>query len=99
VADNTFSSGREKILMSSWRTKLIFLLVVYFAGFATAIYTLAPAPEKRAHQHREKQFAYAAIKSDRFAKSFNRGMHKAIDFGKDATRSAGAFLKQKLDER
>ena len=26
-----------------WRSKLIFLLVVYFAGFATAIYYLAPS--------------------------------------------------------
>ncbi|HBG77306.1 MAG: hypothetical protein WC765_03925 [Phycisphaerae bacterium] len=25
-----------------WRTKFIFLLVIYFAGFATAIYYLAP---------------------------------------------------------
>jgi hypothetical protein len=25
-----------------WRSKFIFLLVVYFAGFATAIYCLAP---------------------------------------------------------
>ena len=26
-----------------WRSKFIFLLVVYFAGFATAIYYLAPS--------------------------------------------------------
>jgi hypothetical protein len=25
-----------------WRSKLIFLMIVYFAGFATAIYYLAP---------------------------------------------------------
>jgi len=26
-----------------WRSKIIFLMIVYFSGFATAIYTLAPS--------------------------------------------------------
>lgn len=29
-----------------WRSKLLFLLIVYFAGFATAIYHLAPSGGK-----------------------------------------------------
>jgi len=37
--------GREKLLMGAWRSKFIFLLIVYFAGFATAIYILVPVPE------------------------------------------------------
>lgn len=83
--------------MGAWRSKLIFLLVVYFAGFATAIYCLAPVPE--AYQSSEKGFAYSALKSDEFAQSFNVRMHKCLDFGKDAARRVSAFLKQKLDER
>ena len=85
--------------MRGWRVKLIFLLIVYFAGFATAIYTLVPAPERQAHQTREKSFAYSALKSDELAQSFSRGMHKCVDFGKDAACRAGAFMKRKIDER
>jgi hypothetical protein len=30
-----------------WRCKLIFLLIIYFAGFATAIYYLAPSDSRQ----------------------------------------------------
>jgi len=85
--------------MRLWRTKLIFLLIVYFAGFATAIYTLAPVPESQVCQLHEKKLVYSALKSDEFAKSFNQGMHKCIDFSKQAARRAGEFINQKLKDR
>jgi len=85
--------------MRGWRVKLIFLLIVYFAGFATAIYCLAPVPESQTSETRERSFAYSALKSDEFAKSFNAGMHRCIDFGKDAALRVGKILNQKLDER
>jgi len=86
--------------MRGWRIKFLFLLVVYFAGFATAIYCLAPVPQGRACQtNDEKNFVCSVFKSDEFAKSFNTAMHKCIDFGKDAASRAGRFIKQKLDER
>ncbi|MHC4423300.1 MAG: hypothetical protein ACYS0C_02590 [Planctomycetota bacterium] len=85
--------------MGGWRSKLIFLLIVYFAGFATAIYCLAPVPENQASQLGEKSFVNSALKSDEFARSFNTEMHKCLDFGKDAARRVSIFLKQKLDDR
>jgi len=85
--------------MRGWRGKIIFLLVVYFAGFATAIYCLAPVPENQAIQSGEKGFVHSAFKSDEFAQSFNAGLHKCVDFGKGAACRAGKFMKQKLDER
>jgi len=85
--------------MCGWRTKLIFLLIVYFSGYATAIYTLAPAPEKSTGQTGTKEFTCAAFKSDEFAKSFNQGMHKCIDLGKDFAWRAAKFMKEKMDER
>lgn len=85
--------------MRGWRAKLVCLLVVYFAGYATAIYTLAPAPEKQTCQSSEKTIAYSALKSDEFAKSFNAGMHKCIEFGKDAALRISKFIKQKMNER
>jgi hypothetical protein len=85
--------------MRGWRGKIIFLLVVYFAGFATAIYCLAPVPENQAGQSAEKSFAHSVFRSDEFAKSFSTGMHKCIDFGKDVAHRTGNFVRQKLDER
>jgi len=85
--------------MRSRRSKFIFLLIVYFAGFATAIYCLAPAPEGQNLQSGEKSFMNSVVKSDDFAQSFNTGLHKCIDFSKDAAWRAGRFIKQKLNER
>ena len=84
--------------MGGWRVKLIFVLVVYFAGFATAIYSLAPAPEGQSYQGGEKSLVGSALKSDEFAQSFNAGMHKCLDFARDVAWRAGRFIKQKLDE-
>jgi len=87
--------------MRGWRIKLIFLLIVYFAGFATAIYCFGPAPEGQTSVtcESERSFTFSSLKSDEFAKSFNTGMHKCIDFGKDAALRVGEILKQKLEER
>ena len=82
--------------MRGWKAKLVFLLIVYFAGFATAIYCLAPVPEA---QVGEESFAHSAVKTEQFAQAFNVGMHKCLDFAKDATLRASSFIKQKLDER
>jgi len=85
--------------MGGWRAKFIFLLIVYFAGFATAIYCLAPVPDSRDIETVESRFVNSALKSDEFAQSFNTGMHKCLDFARDAAWRAGVFLKQKLDDR
>jgi hypothetical protein len=83
----------------SWRSRLILSLIIYFAGFATAIYILAPAPENKAGCSQGKNTAFSAFKSDKFTQSLNQGMHNCIDFGKDAALQAGEFIKQKLNDR
>ena len=83
--------------MKGWRTKFIFLLIVYFGGFATAIYMLAPTPEGDVHQS-NKISAMADFQSEEFVKSFNTGMHKCLAFGKDTAWRTAEFLKEKLKE-
>ena len=96
--------------MRGWRTKFVFLLIVYFGGFATAIYTLAPVPEIKANASanssflrsktaEEKSSVFSALKSEEFAKSFNTGIHKCIEFSKDAAWRTAKFIKQKIDQR
>ena len=84
--------------MGGWRGKLIWLLVIYFAGFATAIYCLAPAPENQPYRNADRGFVHSAFKSDQFAQSFNVEMHKFLDFAKDAADRAGKIAKEKLAE-
>ena len=83
--------------MGGFRSKIIFFLIVYFAGFATAIYCLLPVPEEQNSQQ-NNVFA-SAFKSDEFAKSFNSGLHKCIDFGSEAAAKAGTFFKENLLKR
>ncbi len=89
--------------MSGWRSKFIFLLIVYFAGFATAIYILAPAPKDG------KPLALGSllpsrtgqterITSEEFVESFNTGMHKAVALGKVAALHTAQFIREKLKE-
>ena len=98
--------------MRGWRAKIVFLLVVYFGGYATAIYTLAPAPENKAKvsagssffrgitaNSEEKSSVFSAVKSDEFKKSVNSGIHKCFEFSKDAAWRTARFIKQKIDER
>ena len=89
-----------RIILRGWRSKLIFLFIIYFAGFATAIYTLAPTPENEGQstlsgfmsRHSKNG---SQITSSEFVESFNAGMHKCVDFGKEAACHTAKFLKEK----
>ena len=82
-----------------WRGKIVLLLIFYSAGFATAIYCLAPVPEKQAAFYGEQGFPQSAIKSDWFAKSANAALHKLLDFSKDAAGRTTEYIKQKANEK
>jgi Mrp family chromosome partitioning ATPase len=57
---------------------MVFMFIVYFAGFATAIYCLSPAPEKPFASESTSTRIAASFDSEQFARSFNSGMHKAL---------------------
>lgn len=84
--------------MKRWRSKFIFLLIVYFAGFATAIYLLAPAPEGSSVKSFGNLSSASTFDSQEFAKSFNAGMHKCLAFGKVAALHTAEFIKEKVRE-
>jgi predicted amidophosphoribosyltransferase len=90
---------RRKSFIRSLRHKLIFLLVVYFAGFATAIYCLVPVPQNTDNRAIERKFAHSVLKSDEFATAFNEGLHKVIDFSKSAALRTADFIKEEYKQR
>ncbi len=81
--------------MRGWRSKFIFMLIVYFAGVASAIYALAPTPQG---DDSKGGVLNTDFEVSSFAKSFNSGLHKAIGAGKEAAQHAAKFLKEKFDE-
>jgi hypothetical protein len=78
-----------------WRSKFVFMLIVYFAGFATAIYCLAPSPQATA---RGKGLLGPAITSDKIVASVNSGLHKCIDVGREAAMRTAQKIKEKVEE-
>jgi hypothetical protein len=89
--------------LGGFRSKLIFLFIVYFAGFATAIYTLAPTPESDGQATLSGFVARRSEDGSRttskeFVESFNAGMHKCVDFGKEAACRTAKFIKEKFKE-
>ncbi len=83
-----------------WKGKFIFLVIVYFTGFATAVYFLSPGPDGANEQSlvRANSFAGRELKSDEFMQSFNAGLHKCVGFGKTAAVRMTGFIKQKMKE-
>ena len=87
--------------MKGWRSKLIFMFILYFAGFATAIYLLGPPPKSEPGQEKlpngiEKVFEN--FDSQEFVNSFNTGMHKCVDFGKDAAARTAKYIKEQVQK-
>jgi hypothetical protein len=80
-----------------WRTKFVSLLIVYAAGFATAVYCLAPTPEQTSQPLQLAQLG-SALNSQKLVSSFNSGMHKCISFGKEAALEAAKLIRTKMDE-
>lgn len=85
--------------MKGLRSKFIFLFIVYFAGFASAIYMLAPPPEGQDYQYSTADDNQFNFDSQEFVKSFNSGMHKCVDFGKEATLRTVHYIREKIREQ
>jgi hypothetical protein len=80
-----------------WRTKFVSLLIVYAAGFATAVYRL-PTPDPTSQQPLQLAQVGSALNSQQLVKSFNSGMHKCIGFSKEAALEAAKLIRTKMDE-
>jgi hypothetical protein len=82
--------------MKGIRNKIVLLLVAYFAGFATAIYALAPVPADGNDPAAETTFAQSFLKSDRFALSFNDSMRRYLSIARQASGAAADYIRAKL---
>jgi hypothetical protein len=92
------------IQMGGWKSKFAFLLIIYFAGYSTAVYTLNPAPEKGKCSLEKNHLSSSSMpETSQSLHKFNEGLCKCIKFLKEVTKDAalqlGQYVKQKLEER
>jgi len=78
-----------------WRTKFVFLLIVYCAGFATAVYCLAPTPKQGAGSLNLAGIA-GTIKSEELAKSVSSGIHKCVGLGQGAAAEVAKRIQAEI---
>ena len=89
-----------------WRSKLLLTLIIYFAGFATAIYYLAPADAKaNADEIRNGGFGFGSrvsaseAKSEDFGKIAGASMRRFVTFAEEKAVQLGEIIKRELAEQ
>jgi len=80
------------------RNKILFTLIVFCAGYAVGIYTLAPVDESQVDCIDQSGFTHSILKSDEFALSFNQKMHEFIGFAKVAASDIAQYVNHKNSE-
>jgi len=58
---------------------------------------LAPPPENQ--ERLLDGNTHFNFDSEEFVKSFNSGMHKCVDFGKEAAQRTAKYIKEKVNEK
>lgn len=83
--------------MSRWRSKLFFILIVYFAGFATAVYFLAPVDEEMtASGSSGESYMHRQFDTEQFAKATSMRLHEFFSFAGDKASEVSGLVKEKL---
>jgi hypothetical protein len=80
-----------------WRARVVFLFMVYVAGFATAVYVMTPTEEGESSAFKSKDRLRDVIQPKEFAQSVNVGLSKCADMSKTIAGHASALIKQQLD--
>lgn len=85
--------------MFRWRSKLLFILIVYFAGFATAVYFLAPVDEEMtASGNSGESYMHRQFDTEQFTQVTSDRLHKFFSFAGDKASEVSELIKEKLAE-
>ncbi len=94
--------------MGGWRSRILRTLIIYFAGFATAIYVLVPVTEKTEEaiervsirqSHNGFKSAGFGFKSEEFAETVAAKMHRFAGFAEEKAVELSKLVRAKLAER
>ena len=88
-----------------WRGKILFAMILYAAGFATAIYVLAPSNLQAANsrdgcsgQTQEQTTERTGMESQAWAASVRVGMKKAMSFAEEQALSIAEKIKIRMEQ-
>lgn len=85
-----------------WRGKILFAMILYAAGFLTAIYVLAPSDLQAAGSRngdsgwQEKTTEWAAAETPAWAASTRVGMSKVISFAEEQALRLAETIKTQM---
>jgi hypothetical protein len=88
--------------MGRWRSKLLFGLILYFGGFATAIYYLSPVSqdaENRAERRLSLKWPGQAVDTEKCkaaAGKFQDKMENVIAFAEEQAKRAAELYRSQL---
>jgi hypothetical protein len=87
--------------MGGWRSRILRTLIIYFAGFATAIYVLVPVTEKteEAIERVSVRQSHNGFKSEEFAETVAAKMHRFAGFAEGKAVELSKLVRAKLAER
>ena len=93
----------EEIYKGGWKVKILLLAIIYFAGFATAVYCLTPVHVNPALHAGANTFAksdaLSGVKTEEFKQNFYVAINRLWAVAKDSACGAYQFVRQKLDEK
>ncbi len=89
-----------------WRGKLLFAMIVYAAGFLTAIYAIAPSKLQVAGSrngpsgwHQEQTAEQAGAETPAWAASVRVGMSRAVSFAEEQALRLAGTIKTRMAQR
>lgn len=83
--------------MFGWKSKLMLLLIVYFAGIATAVYFIVPVEDNGLDY--EEDTSYSSVRSKEIAQKVSVKLHEFVDVARKAGGEAGNYIREKFEER
>jgi len=90
--------------MRRLRGKILFMLIVYFSGFATAIYTLSPGSEEKiggftTNSTSRIESLSSGFESEKFTEKMRSGVSKCLSFAGEKSVQIRELIKAELSER
>ncbi|MCK5172224.1 MAG: hypothetical protein KAR47_02465 [Planctomycetes bacterium] len=87
--------------MGGWRSRILRTLIIYFAGFATAIYVLVPVTEKTEEpiERVSVRQSHNGFKSEDFVETVSAKMHRFAGFAEEKAVELSKLVRAKLAER
>jgi hypothetical protein len=83
-----------------WRAKFVFLLMIYAAGFVSAVYFMTPpTQEGSGFSFVDKVKRDTAFQPEELVKSINVGLKECAGMSKKVANHTSVFIRQQLKER